>query len=88
MTSIERTAYPRFKRTPTSQELKQIYSPTSQEMAFVQQITRGDVYRFNLTVLLKAFQRLDYFPRLEEIPDVVVQHIRTCLGVSSEVVLG
>ncbi|GAB1532129.1 hypothetical protein YSY22_35510 [Brevibacillus formosus] len=29
MASIERTAYPRFKRNPTSKELHEVYTPTS-----------------------------------------------------------
>jgi hypothetical protein len=28
MTSIERTAYPRFRRAPTVRELREIYTPT------------------------------------------------------------
>jgi hypothetical protein len=36
MASIERTAYPRFKRSLTPQHLHALYTPTSEEMVFAQ----------------------------------------------------
>jgi len=36
MVAIERTAYPRFKRTPTAKELAEGYSLTEDERRFVQ----------------------------------------------------
>ncbi len=88
MASIERTAYPRFKRTFSSKELQEVYTPTPQEIAFGFATTQGLAHYFNLIVLLKAFQRLGYFPKLEEIPVAVVNHIRTCLCLPLETVLG
>ncbi len=35
MTSIERTAYPRFSRAPSVKELREIYTPTPTDVAFV-----------------------------------------------------
>ena len=35
MTAIERTAYPRFKRSLSAKDLADIYTPTAQEYAFV-----------------------------------------------------
>jgi len=77
--SIERTAYPRFKPVPNPKELNEVYTPTLQEIAFAKGATRSPAYRFKLLVLLKAFQRLGYFPKLEEIPEQIVQHIQICL---------
>ena len=88
MASIERTAYPRFKLTFSSKELQQVYAPTPQEIAFGFATTQGQIHYFNLMVLLKAFQRLGYFPKLEDIPVAVVNHIRTCLRLPKETVLG
>ena len=79
MASIERTAYPRFKHVPNQKELNEVYTPTLQEIAFAKGATRSPAYRFKLLVLLKAFQRLGYFPKLEEIPEQIVQHIQICL---------
>jgi hypothetical protein len=35
MTSIERTAYPRLKRRPSAQELADVYTPTTEDLAFI-----------------------------------------------------
>ena len=88
MASIERTAYPRFKRYYTQSELAEIYTPTPTEIAFGLASTQGQVNYFNLIVLLKAFQRLGYFPRLNKIPDQIVNHIRTSLKLPTELTLG
>jgi hypothetical protein len=86
--SIERTAYPRFKPTLTTQELLDLYTPTPEELTFAQSLTRSSTHLLTLSVLLKAFQRLGYFPRLTEVPEAIVQHIRGCLRIGGNVVLG
>ena len=35
MTSLERTAYPRFTRAPSVKELREVYTPSPGDMAFV-----------------------------------------------------
>src|SRR5260221_4655180 len=82
MTAIDRTAYPRFKRTFSARELGEIYTPTPEERWFAQTAARTDRLRFNLLLLLKCFQRLGYFPALEAIPAVLIAHIRACLGLT------
>jgi len=41
MASIERTAYPRFKRHLSTRELETLYTPTPQEIAFARETARG-----------------------------------------------
>jgi hypothetical protein len=77
--SIERTAYPRFKRHYTSNELGEIYTPTRTEIAFALKVTTGEDNYFNLLVLLKVFQRLGYFPQIADIPLAIIDHIRAVL---------
>ena len=79
MTSIERTAYPRFKRYYTQKELKQIYTPTKAEIALAFEVTAGKENYFKCLVLLKSFQRLGYFPKMEDIPVTIVRYIQTVL---------
>ena len=79
MASIERTAYPRFNRTPTLQNLHTLYTPTTEEVIFAQRVARSFNHQLNLLVLLKSFQRLGYFPKLSEVPTAIVTHIRDCL---------
>lgn len=62
MASIDRTAYPQFKRNPVVRELVTAYTPTDAELAFVTENTRQPAHRLTLAILLKTFQRLGYFP--------------------------
>lgn len=79
MASIERTAYPRFKSPLTSQELADLYTPTSEELTFAHGQTPTPARQFFVLVLLKAFRRLGYFPKLADIPPAILTHIRGCL---------
>lgn len=84
MASIERTAYPRFKRGPTARELETLYTPTADELSFAHSVARKAQPRFGLLLLLKSFQRLGYFPAVDEIPIPILQHIRTATGIDAE----
>ena len=68
MASIERTAYPRFKRNPLAKELDALYTPTDDELSFTRVLARKAQPQFGLLLLLKSFQRLGYFPSVEDIP--------------------
>lgn len=85
MTSIERTAYPRFKRYFTTKELGEIYTPTKSEIAFAYSTTNGQSNILNLVVFLKAFQRLGYFPKIAEVPNSILNHVRGCLKLPTEI---
>jgi len=85
LASIERTAYPRFKRTPSSKELEGLYTPSDNELQFVHSVARKPTLRFGMLILLKAFQRLGYFPSIEEVPAVVVQHIRSAANIDASI---
>lgn len=88
MASIERTAYPRFKRHPSARELRDVYTPTDEEVDFITSAaTRGSASMLSLAVFLKTFQRLGYFPQLEDVPSAVVTHIRCCLRLTFEVTI-
>lgn len=77
MASVERTAYPRFKRSPLAKELDTLYTPTDEELSFALKFARKPRLRFGLLVLLKSFQRLGYFPAIGDVPPSVIQHIQT-----------
>ena len=51
MTAIDRTAYPRFKSQPTVKELADLYTPTSDEIAFVQSHTSNSSGRLSFLIL-------------------------------------
>ena len=57
MTSIERTAYPRFKRLTTAGVLRVFFTPTEEEIAWARERTRETVALFALVLDLKCFQK-------------------------------
>ncbi len=86
MTSIERTVYPRFTRAPSVKELRNIFTPTPTDVAFVTTHARGPAQKFALMILLKVYQRLQYFPELQTIPGAVISHIRTVMDYPPDLV--
>ncbi|MFI1890782.1 Tn3 family transposase [Streptomyces jumonjinensis] len=76
MTSIERTAYPRFKRLITAHELHLFFSPTRDELRWASDATDCDEHLLALLLMLKSYQRMGCFPRLEDVPDMVVDFVR------------
>src|SRR5947209_7253338 len=86
MSSIERTAYPRFTRAPSVKELREIYTPTPTDVAFVATKARGPAQKFALMILLKVYQRLHYFPDPQSIPGAVISHIRAVMKLPDDLV--
>src|SRR6266702_5425394 len=66
MTSIERTAYPRFTRAPSVKELRELFTPTPTDVAFVATRARGPAQKFALMSHLRAVMK--YPPDL--VPDI------------------
>jgi hypothetical protein len=83
--SIERTAYPRFKRITSVRELEESFTPSPEEITWALAMTRSESHLLSLVLTLKTFQRLGYFPPSEEIPTVVVDHVRHSLGLPDDV---
>lgn len=75
MPSPHETAYPRLKSTLTTHELDEIYTPTKAEVNLSCQVTKGPRARLGFLVLLKSFQRLGYFPRLESVSKQIIHHV-------------
>ena len=89
MASRERTAYPRFKPVIADHDLYALYTPTEEELQFLQRATTQEpVLCLNVMLLLKTFQSLGYFPELRAIPAEIVQHIRITLKIPQEVAPG
>ena len=80
MTSIERTAYPRFKRLLSARELHVFFTPQPDEVGWARGAAGSDEHVLALMVWLKCFGRLGYFPALDAVPAAVVDHVRRDLG--------
>jgi hypothetical protein len=79
VTSIERTAYPRFGRVVPARELEGL-SPLPEEVEWARERSRSEGHLLGLLVALKCFQRLGHFPREDQVPGVIVERVRGCLG--------
>ncbi|MFE7355489.1 DUF4158 domain-containing protein [Streptomyces sp. NPDC057543] len=84
MTSIERTAYPRFKRLMSAREMHVFFTPKPEEVAWVRERTRSDEHllALALALALKCYQKLGYFPKADEVPEAVVEHVRGGLEIA------
>ncbi|MER8225322.1 DUF4158 domain-containing protein [Streptomyces sp. NPDC094143] len=74
--SIERTAYPRFKRLITAHELHLFFSPTRDELQWAADATDCDEHLLALLAMLKSYRRMGCFPALEDVPVMVVDFVR------------
>ncbi|MEV4530417.1 Tn3 family transposase [Streptosporangium sp. NPDC049304] len=66
MTSIERTAHPRFKRLITAHELHLLFSPSRDELEWAADATDCDEHLPALLLMLKSYRRMGCFPALED----------------------
>ncbi|WP_248958473.1 Tn3 family transposase [Sphaerisporangium perillae] len=87
MTPVDRTAYPRFGRVVSGRELAEAFTPTDAEVEWAQGKTQDQQHLLALVVWLKSYQRLGYFPKVEDVPLVVVRHVRGVLGLGEDVAL-
>ncbi len=85
MTSIERTAYPQFKRLTSARVLHVFFTPAADEVAWARERTASPEALLALVVDLKCFQKMARFCSREEIPQAVADHVRHCLGLGPEV---
>lgn len=81
MSSIEKTAYPRFpkRRKIKPDELNRSYSLRHDEISMIKRTAKTDKSRFNMAIQLKTFQRLGYFVEMDKIPSEIIVHIRQSL---------
>ena len=85
MASIERTAYPRLKRQPSSSELVGSWSSSPEEDLFVTSTARGQQSLLALALLVLMFRRLGRFVTLHEVPLSVIDHVRCGLRLAPSV---
>jgi TnpA family transposase len=81
MASIERTAYPRLRSNISRKELNDKYTPLLHEKNQAYQAAKGDKFVVGYLVLLKCFQNIGYFLSLNEIPDIIIEHIKQHLNI-------
>jgi Domain of unknown function (DUF4158) len=80
MTAIHETAYPRIRSQLSDKELETLYTPTPDDLTFVQQATKSSVAAFGGIVLLKTCQRVGYFPAFDTLPPRLIQYLAATMG--------
>ncbi len=80
MPTCAETAYPRLKNQIREKELREIYTPTKEELNLASQHTRKGSTQLGFLVLLKTFQRLGYFVSPSNVPSAIVKHIAQYTG--------
>jgi TnpA family transposase len=81
MVAVYHTAYPRLKNDLSAHELGDVYTPTDKELRFAQRHSKRSTAAYlGLLVQLKLVQRLGRFVALSEVPNVIINHIRTHSG--------
>ncbi|THV42673.1 Tn3 family transposase [Glycomyces buryatensis] len=85
MTAINRTAYPRLADSMSGRELVEAFTPTAEELSWAADRTHDDRNRLGLLVLLKAYQRLGYFPDIDEVPAVAFDQVRASAGLGADI---
>jgi hypothetical protein len=78
--NVHETAYPRLKSHPSPHDLATVYTPSKDEVALAEGVSRSEIARLAFLVLLKTFQRLGYFVQLRDVPRTIVEHIAHTQG--------
>ncbi len=84
MASINRTAFPRFDRLFTLEELLAYYALTDNDQSFIRTSAKGKHQVLTIAVLLKTRQHLGYFPSFSNDPNQVVQFVAKQLSVNDK----
>lgn len=53
-------------------------TPTADELNWAPSRTSKPQHLLTLIVWLRSYQRLGYFPKLDNVPAVVIKHVRAC----------
>jgi hypothetical protein len=80
MTAIHETAYPRIRSNLTDKDLRELYTPTADDLACIRDATKSAVTALGLAILLKTFQRLGYFAAFDALPPRLIDHIAREMG--------
>ena len=80
MPTLQETAYPTLKRQISKETLERVYTPSAEEIAFVNQHSRTPQIRACMLTQLKCAQRLGHFIFLRKIPRYIPKYIAGFVG--------
>jgi Domain of unknown function (DUF4158) len=82
--SIERTAFRGSSGFCPRGSCTVFYTPQPEEIVWAREVAGSDEHLLAALVQLKTFSRLGYFPSLDDVPEVAVDHIRRDLRLPEE----
>jgi hypothetical protein len=85
VTSIERTAYPRFAKLTSARMLHVSFTPEPDEITWARGHTNSPQALLAVLLALKCHQKMGRFPAAGEVPEEVVDHVRRRLDLEDEV---
>src|SRR3990167_7897862 len=87
MAAIHETAYPRIKPNMSHQELKEIFTPTEEELALLKRKTKKTlpVPRLGFMIILKCYQYLGRPVKVKKIDTFIKKYIAERIGVDSAI---
>lgn len=80
MTAPHETNYPRLKQDLSAKDLRDFYTPTPEEIAFLKEVSSQPHRRVTLAILLKLFQRLGQFTTIHDAPERIIRHVAKSLN--------
>lgn len=83
MPSINETVYPGFKSNIDEKDLKNVYTPTSGEILYANEVTRNSKHRLLFLIMLKTCQRLGYFVTIANVPEIIITYIAKSTGIAN-----
>ncbi|WP_458068476.1 Tn3 family transposase [Rhodanobacter sp. BL-MT-08] len=80
MTAPHETAYPRLKPDPSARELELHYTPSADDLTFIQGLSKQPTIRLAVMLHLKTLPRRGQFGALSEIPERITRHVADAMG--------
>ncbi|EDY52899.1 DUF4158 domain-containing protein [Streptomyces clavuligerus] len=68
------------KRLITAHELHLFFAPSRDEVRWASEATDDDGHLLALLLMLKSYQRMGCFPKLEDVPEMVADFVRRQVG--------
>lgn len=85
MTLINRTIYPQYDKPMNKLHLEQYFTPTRKEVNWAHNCARGETNICTFLVNLKILQNFSYFIPSKDIPQKIIKHIKSKLGINRDV---
>lgn len=71
----------------SARELAEAFTPSTTEVEWARGRTQDPQHLLALAVWLKSYQRLGYFPKLDDVPEAVTRHVRGALELAEDIEL-